>query len=74
MVLALIAIDGSPYWVDYLVLATVAVTVLSGTDYFVNFRRLLREPGAAATTTTTPSPPVAPGAQPRASSQSRMET
>ena len=55
MVLCLIAIDGSPYWVDYLVYATVAVTVASGVDYFLNFRRLLAD-------------------QPRASSQSRMET
>jgi len=55
MVLCLIAIDGSPYWVDYLVYATVAVTLASGIDYFVNFRRLIVD-------------------QPRASSQSRIET
>jgi len=68
MVLALITIDGSPYWVDYLVYVTVGVTVLSGTDYFFNFRRLLRDaPGSP--------PPADPAsAQPRASSQSRIET
>ena len=41
MVLALIAVDGSPLWVDALVYATVAVTVVSGLDYFFNFRALL---------------------------------
>ncbi len=40
MVLALIAIDGSPIWVDGLVYATVVVTVLSGADYFFGLRRL----------------------------------
>jgi CDP-diacylglycerol---glycerol-3-phosphate 3-phosphatidyltransferase len=43
MVLALIAVDGSPLWVDLLVYATVAVTVLSGADYFFGLRRLLRD-------------------------------
>jgi CDP-diacylglycerol---glycerol-3-phosphate 3-phosphatidyltransferase len=40
MVLALIAVDGSPAWVDALVYGTVAVTVMSGVDYFFNFRAL----------------------------------
>ena len=39
MVLALIAVDGSPAWVDVLVWATVAVTVVSGADYFFGFLR-----------------------------------
>ena len=43
MVLALIAVDGSPLWVDVLVYATVVVTVLSGADYFFGFRRLLHD-------------------------------
>jgi len=42
MVLALIAVDGSPAWVDALVYLTVAVTVYSGADYFFGFRALLR--------------------------------
>ena len=41
MVLALIAVDGSPAWVDALVYATVVVTVVSAADYFFNFRTLL---------------------------------
>lgn len=41
MVLALIAIDGDPAWVDLLVYLAVAVTVLSGADYFFGLRRLL---------------------------------
>ena len=40
MVLALIAVDGSPVWVDALVYVTVAVTVFSGLDYFFGFRAL----------------------------------
>ena len=43
MVLALIAVDGSPLWVDLVVYATVLVTVASGLDYFFGFRRLLVE-------------------------------
>ncbi len=39
----LIAIDGSPAWLDALVYATVAITVVSGIDYFFGLRRLLRE-------------------------------
>jgi CDP-diacylglycerol--glycerol-3-phosphate 3-phosphatidyltransferase len=42
MVLALIAVDGSPAWVDALVYATVAVTVASAIDYFFNFRTLVQ--------------------------------
>jgi CDP-diacylglycerol--glycerol-3-phosphate 3-phosphatidyltransferase len=40
MVLALIAVDGSPAWVDALVYVTVAVTVASGADYFFGLRRI----------------------------------
>jgi CDP-diacylglycerol--glycerol-3-phosphate 3-phosphatidyltransferase len=42
MVMCLIAIDGSPLWLDLVVDATVLVTVLSGADYFFGLRRLLR--------------------------------
>jgi CDP-diacylglycerol--glycerol-3-phosphate 3-phosphatidyltransferase len=41
MVLALIAVDGSPAWVDVLVYLTVAITVYSGADYFFGFRALI---------------------------------
>jgi len=39
----LIAVDGSPLWLDLLVYATVAITIVSGVDYFRGLRRLLRE-------------------------------
>ncbi len=39
----LIAIDGSPLGLDLLVYATVAITLVSGVDYFLSLRRLLRE-------------------------------
>jgi CDP-diacylglycerol--glycerol-3-phosphate 3-phosphatidyltransferase len=42
MVLALIAVDGSPAWVDALVYATVAITIVSAIDYFVSFRTLVQ--------------------------------
>jgi CDP-diacylglycerol--glycerol-3-phosphate 3-phosphatidyltransferase len=45
MVLALIAVDGQPAWVDALVYVTVLVTVLSGADYFFGLRRLLHHEG-----------------------------
>jgi CDP-diacylglycerol---glycerol-3-phosphate 3-phosphatidyltransferase len=39
----LILVDPSPAWVDALVYVMVAVTVISGIDYFFGMRRLLRE-------------------------------
>jgi CDP-diacylglycerol--glycerol-3-phosphate 3-phosphatidyltransferase len=58
MVLALIWADRPAAWVDGLVYATVAITILSGLDYFFGLRRLLAdEPG-----------------QPAPSSHSRIET
>ncbi len=42
-VFLLIAVDGSPFWLDLLVDATVAITLISGVDYFVGLRRMLRE-------------------------------
>src|SRR5262249_25497955 len=39
----LIAITGRPAWLDALVYTTVAITVVSGIDYFFGLRRLLRE-------------------------------
>jgi CDP-diacylglycerol---glycerol-3-phosphate 3-phosphatidyltransferase len=44
MVLALIAVPGDPLWVSLLVYVTVAVTVLSGADYFFGLRRHLAGP------------------------------
>jgi CDP-diacylglycerol--glycerol-3-phosphate 3-phosphatidyltransferase len=46
MVMCLIAVDGSPGWVDAVVYVTVAITVLSGADYFFGLRRLLRSRSA----------------------------
>jgi CDP-diacylglycerol--glycerol-3-phosphate 3-phosphatidyltransferase len=43
MVFALIVVNGSPVWLDVLVYVTVAVTVLSGADYFFGLRRRLAE-------------------------------
>ncbi|MDQ3631609.1 MAG: CDP-diacylglycerol--glycerol-3-phosphate 3-phosphatidyltransferase [Actinomycetota bacterium] len=42
-VFLLIAVDGSPLWLDGLVYVTVAVTLVSGVDYFLGLRRHLRE-------------------------------
>jgi CDP-diacylglycerol---glycerol-3-phosphate 3-phosphatidyltransferase len=42
-VFALIAADPSPLWVDVLVYAAVAMTVISGADYFFGLRRRLEE-------------------------------
>jgi CDP-diacylglycerol--glycerol-3-phosphate 3-phosphatidyltransferase len=39
----LIAINGRPGWLDGLVYATVAITIVSGIDYFFGLRRLMRE-------------------------------
>ncbi len=39
----LILFDPSPTWVDVLVYAMVAVTIISGIDYFFGMRKLLRE-------------------------------
>ncbi len=52
MVLALIAVEGSPLWVDALVYVTVAVTVYSGADYFFGFRALLNARPASARAAT----------------------
>lgn len=41
MVFALIVVGGSPAWLDAIVYVTVAVTVLSGADYFFGLRRTL---------------------------------
>jgi CDP-diacylglycerol--glycerol-3-phosphate 3-phosphatidyltransferase len=40
-VFALIAVESSPLWVDLLVYTAVAMTVISGADYFFGLRRTL---------------------------------
>lgn len=42
-VFALIAFDPSPLWVDLLVYAAVAATIISGVDYFLGLRRRIDE-------------------------------
>ncbi len=42
MVLVLILVENSPPWVDALVWVTVAITVVSGADYFFGFRNLIQ--------------------------------
>jgi CDP-diacylglycerol--glycerol-3-phosphate 3-phosphatidyltransferase len=42
-VIALIAVDPSPLWVDLLVYAAVAMTLISGADYFLGLRRHMSE-------------------------------
>jgi CDP-diacylglycerol--glycerol-3-phosphate 3-phosphatidyltransferase len=42
-VIALIAADPSPLWVDILVYIALAVTVLSGADYFFGLRKRIEE-------------------------------
>ena len=44
-VFALIAFDPSPVWVDLLVYAAVAATVVSGADYFFGLRQRLEQQG-----------------------------
>jgi CDP-diacylglycerol--glycerol-3-phosphate 3-phosphatidyltransferase len=48
-VFALIAANPSPGWVDALVYVAVAVTLISGADYFFGLRRRLRAPEPRAT-------------------------
>jgi CDP-diacylglycerol--glycerol-3-phosphate 3-phosphatidyltransferase len=57
MVMALIAVGGRPVWVSVLVYVTVAVTVLSGLDYFFGLRRRLAD-AAAARSGSAPPPPA----------------
>jgi CDP-diacylglycerol--glycerol-3-phosphate 3-phosphatidyltransferase len=42
MVISLIAVHGSPAWLTAVIYVTVAVTVLSGADYFFGLRRGMR--------------------------------
>ena len=47
-VFALIAVESSPLWVDLLVYAAVAMTLVSGADYFFGLRRTLERRRAPA--------------------------
>ncbi len=48
-VFALIAANPAPAWVDVLVYAAVAATLISGADYFFGLRRRLNSPAPPAT-------------------------
>jgi CDP-diacylglycerol--glycerol-3-phosphate 3-phosphatidyltransferase len=48
-VFALIAANPAPAWVDALVYVAVAVTLVSGADYFFGIRRQLKSPAPPAT-------------------------
>jgi CDP-diacylglycerol--glycerol-3-phosphate 3-phosphatidyltransferase len=56
MVISLIAVHGHPVWLTALIYVTVAVTVLSGADYFFGLRRSLN-----AAPAREPRPPAAQG-------------
>ncbi len=63
-VLCLILVPGSPVWVDALVYVAVAVTVMSGADYFLGLRKEL----SSRTTTsgaTLPPDTTSPSTSPR---------
>ena len=47
-IFALIAFDPSPVWVDVLVYVAVAVTVISGVDYFLGLRKRMEQPAPRA--------------------------
>lgn len=43
VIFLLIAVDGTPAWLEALVYVMVAITIVSGVDYFFGLRRLTRE-------------------------------
>ncbi len=47
-ILAVITVHGDPLWVSALLYLTVAVTVLSGLDYFFGVRRIMAKSEAQA--------------------------
>jgi CDP-diacylglycerol---glycerol-3-phosphate 3-phosphatidyltransferase len=61
-VIALIATNPAPAWVDVLVYLAVAATVISGADYFLGLRRRLEEEREARSRTrpNSPAPPTTP--------------
>jgi CDP-diacylglycerol--glycerol-3-phosphate 3-phosphatidyltransferase len=54
MVICLIAVHGQPAWLTALIYVTVAVTVLSGADYFFGLRRGLSAQAAKASDPSQP--------------------
>jgi CDP-diacylglycerol--glycerol-3-phosphate 3-phosphatidyltransferase len=55
-VLAVIAVTGQPWWVSVLIYLMVAVTVVSGLDYFFGLRRHIQAVRDAADAAQTPQP------------------
>jgi CDP-diacylglycerol---glycerol-3-phosphate 3-phosphatidyltransferase len=56
-VFALIAFETSPLWVDLLVYAAVAMTVISGADYFFGLRRTIERGRVKESKAAAPRPP-----------------
>jgi CDP-diacylglycerol--glycerol-3-phosphate 3-phosphatidyltransferase len=52
-IFALIAFDPSPVWADVLLYLAVAMTVISGVDYFLGVRRRFGQHGVERTTRST---------------------
>ena len=61
-IFALIATNPAPTWVDVLLYVAVAVTLISGADYFLGIRRRLEEERKARSRTrpNSPAPPTTP--------------
>jgi CDP-diacylglycerol--glycerol-3-phosphate 3-phosphatidyltransferase len=53
-IIALIAFDPAPTWVNVLLYVAVAVTLISGADYFLGLRKRLDEAAREVATTTEP--------------------
>ncbi len=53
-IICLIAFDPAPVWADVLLYVAVAVTLISGADYFLGLRKRLDEAAQAATTSKEP--------------------
>jgi CDP-diacylglycerol---glycerol-3-phosphate 3-phosphatidyltransferase len=51
-IICLIAFDPAPTWVDVLLYVAVAMTVISGADYFFGLRKRLEEAGSRTRATT----------------------
>ncbi len=60
MVICVIAVHGSPTWLNVLIYVTVVITVLSGADYFFGLRRQLTEARRATRDGSYDRPPAHP--------------
>lgn len=69
----IVAPDSGAAWVQALVYATVAVTLVSGIDYFVSFRRRIGEAGAGAQAPLPVASPVSASTMESRSSSSSRE-